>query len=144
MEVAAVCSALIFQNKRAKVDLSSLPDTLLQAIRQIEDIAKLLSEAETVNGIASVAEDFTSQYLKWGLAPVVYAWCFGVPFVRLCETTEVEEGTIVRTLVRLQEVLSEVRRVSILTGDASLLTKSEEASTLIKRDICFCSSLYIA
>jgi antiviral helicase SKI2 len=56
---------------------------------------------------------------------------------------EVQEGSIVRCITRLDEACKEIRNVARIVGDTSLYTKMEEASRMIKRDIVFASSLYI-
>lgn len=73
----------------------------------------------------------------------VYAWTKGVKFSQVQELTGSYEGTTIRTLRRLEEL---VRQLSVATkaiGNIELQTKFEKASELIKRDIVFCSSLYL-
>lgn len=52
------------------------------------------------------------------------------------------EGSIVRTIVRLDETCKEIKNAARIIGDSRLYTKMEDASRLIKRDIVFASSLY--
>ena len=144
MEIAAVCSSLIFQDRRAAEDISELPSAARTAVSEMKSIAAMLASAQSDSGIETVVEDFVAEYLKFGLSTVTYEWACGVPFVDICRLTEVQEGTIVRTLVRLDEVLRELAKIAKVTGDAALFEKAEEASVLIKRDICFCSSLYLS
>lgn len=56
---------------------------------------------------------------------------------------DVQEGSIVRCITRLDETCKEIRNCARIIGDTSLYTKMEEASRRIKRDIVFASSLYI-
>ena len=65
------------------------------------------------------------------------------PFSEICTLTDVLEGSIVRTIVRLDETCREVRNAARIVGDTMLHTKMLEASELIKRDIVFASSLYV-
>jgi antiviral helicase SKI2 len=81
--------------------------------------------------------------LNWGLVEVVHEWAKGVPFAEICELTDVQEGSVVRCITRLDETCREVRNAARIIGDANLFQKMEEASKLIKRDIVFASSLYI-
>ncbi len=69
--------------------------------------------------------------------------CVGVPFKYICELTDIEEGTIVRTITRLDETCREVRNAARIVGDPVLYKKMERASELIKRDIVFATSLYL-
>jgi len=76
--------------------------------------------------------EYASEHLKFGLVEVVYEWARGVPFGEICTLTTVQEGGIVRTITRLDEVCREVRNAARIIGDASLYRKMECASEMIK------------
>lgn len=80
--------------------------------------------------------------LHFGLVEVVYEWARGMPFKKIMELTDVQEGSIVRCITRLDETCREVRDAARLVGDPQLFQKMEEAGTAIKRDIVFAASLY--
>lgn len=67
----------------------------------------------------------------------------GTPFADICEITNVPEGSIVRTIVRLDETCREFRNAARLIGDSTLFEKMDQASNAIKRDIVFAASLYV-
>ncbi|PPD89747.1 hypothetical protein GOBAR_DD13328 [Gossypium barbadense] len=67
----------------------------------------------------------------------------GTPFADICELTDVPEGLIVRTIVRLDETCREFKTAAAIMGNSSLYKKMESASNAIKRDIVFAASLYI-
>jgi antiviral helicase SKI2 len=48
--------------------------------------------------------------------------------------TDVQEGTIVRVITRLDETCREVRDAARVIGDMDLFKKLEEAQVKIKRD----------
>ena len=73
----------------------------------------------------------------------VYAWCKGVKFVQVQELTGTFEGTTIRTLRRLEELVRQISVAAKAIGNVELQEKFEKASDLIKRDIVFCSSLYL-
>lgn len=77
------------------------------------------------------------------LIEIVYLWAQGKPFTELTSMTTVLEGSIVRCIVRLDETCRELRGAARIMGDPALANKMEVASQMIKRDICFASSLYI-
>jgi antiviral helicase SKI2 len=68
----------------------------------------------------------------------------GTPFAEICELTDVQEGIIVRTIVRLDETCREFKNAARIIGDSALHQKMAEASESIKRDIVFAASLYVA
>jgi antiviral helicase SKI2 len=55
----------------------------------------------------------------------------------------VQEGSIVRNVIRLEETCREIRAVARVIGDQKLFELMERASASIKRDIVACSSLYL-
>jgi superfamily II RNA helicase len=65
-------------------------------------------------------------------------------FAEICELTEVDEGTIVRCITRLDETCRDVRNCARVIGDPALFQKCQKASEIIKRDICFAASLYLS
>ena len=73
----------------------------------------------------------------------VYAWCKGAKFVQVQQLTEAYEGTTIRTLRRLEELIRQITVAAKAIGNQELESKFEKGGELIKRDIVFCSSLYL-
>ena len=73
----------------------------------------------------------------------VFAWCKGVKFVEVQKLTQSFEGTTVRTLRRLEELVRQITVAAKAIGNLELQSKFEKGSELLKRDIVFCSSLYL-
>ena len=74
----------------------------------------------------------------------MYEWAKGTKFADICQYTDVQEGSIVRTIVRLDEMCRDVRNAARIMGDSALFEKMEAASAAIKRDIVFSASLYVS
>ena len=73
----------------------------------------------------------------------VFAWCKGAKFVEVQKLTGSFEGTTIRTLRRLEELVRQIGTAAKAIGNQELQAKFEKGSELIKRDIVFCSSLYL-
>jgi ATP-dependent RNA helicase DOB1 len=73
----------------------------------------------------------------------VYAWCQGAKFVTVQQMTGTFEGTTIRTLRRLEELVRQCAVATKAIGNHELQVKFEKGSELIKRDIVFCASLYL-
>lgn len=93
-------------------------------------------------GLQLIPEEFLATTLKFGLTGVVHEWAKGTPFQHICGLTDVMEGSIVRTMVRLDETCREFRDAARLMGNTSLFQQMEAASSAIKRDVIFAASLY--
>ena len=63
--------------------------------------------------------------------------------MRVTALTECPEGTIVRTISRLDETCREVRNAARILGDPLLFRTAETASQCIKRDVIFAQSLWL-
>lgn len=74
---------------------------------------------------------------------VVYAWSKGAKFVEVMKLAKVFEGSLIRALRRLEEVLQQLLLAARAIGELDLEAKFEEVSTRIKRDIVFAASLYL-
>ncbi|KAG6582895.1 DEAD/DEAH box RNA helicase [Phytophthora cinnamomi] len=141
-EIVAVLSALIFQEK------SQSEPTLTQTLESTREVVKNIAESLGLIQLEQHLEIDPAVYCKgalnFGLMEVVYEWARGMPFKQLCELTDVQEGSIVRCITRLDEVCREVRNAARVIGDPQLYRKMEVASEAIKRDVVFASSLYLS
>lgn len=138
-ESAALLSCLIFtQNTQTCPHLTS---TLQESIDRVLCVAQRIGDLQRDCGIAQTAEDFVAQF-KFGLTEVVYCWARGMPFSDIAQLSDVQEGTVVRCIQRLDEVLRELRQAARIIGDSVLGSKMERASLAIRRDIVFTASLY--
>ncbi|KAK1880353.1 Helicase SKI2W [Dissostichus eleginoides] len=138
-ESAALLSCLVFTQK-TQVE-PHITNTLQEGIDRVLSVAKRIGELQRECEIPQTAEEFVGQF-KFGLTEVVYCWARGMPFAEIAQLTDVQEGTVVRCIQRLDEVLKEVRQAARIVGDSVLGSKMEKASLAIRRDIVFTASLY--
>ncbi|KAM9838391.1 superkiller complex protein 2 [Aulostomus maculatus] len=138
-ESAALLSCLVFtQNTQVEPHITN---TLQEGIQRVLSVAQRIGELQRECGIPQTAEEYVGQF-KFGLTEVVYCWARGMPFSEIAQLTDVQEGTVVRCIQRLDEVLKEVRQAARIVGDSVLGSKMEKASLSIRRDIVFTASLY--
>ncbi|XP_034560048.1 helicase SKI2W [Notolabrus celidotus] len=138
-ESAALLSCLVFTQK-TQVE-PHITNTLQEGIDRVLSVAQRIGELQRDCEIPQTAEEFVGQF-KFGLTEVVYCWARGMPFAEIAMLTDVQEGTVVRCIQRLDEVLKEVRQAARIVGDSVLGSKMEKASLAIRRDIVFTASLY--
>jgi antiviral helicase SKI2 len=143
-EIVAVLSSLVYQEKKDEELSAELPPRLVHCCEEMKKIATNLGQLQKEQGLDVDPGEYCDKSLKFGLVHVVYEWALGVPFKNICELTDVQEGSIVRCITRLDELCREVRNCARVVGNPTLYRKLEAASTSIKRDIVFASSLYVS
>ncbi|TQD93972.1 hypothetical protein C1H46_020397 [Malus baccata] len=140
-EAVALMSAFVFQQRNTSDP--SLTPKLSQAKQRLYDTAIRLGQLQAHFNVQINPEEYARENLKFGLVEVVYEWAKGTPFADICELTDVPEGMIVRTIVRLDETCREFKNAASIMGNSALYKKMETASNAIKRDIVFAASLYV-
>jgi antiviral helicase SKI2 len=144
-ETAAVLSSLVFQDSRGDQDIDSeLPPQIAECCEKMKRIAYSLGEIQKDCGLPVDPIEYCEKSLKFGLVHVVYEWALGIPFKDVVALTDVQEGSIVRCITRLDELCREIRNSARVVGNPTLYRKLEAASAAIKRDIVFASSLYVS
>jgi len=78
-----------------------------------------------------------------GLMDVALAWSKGAHFMEITKLSQVYEGSIIRCLKRLDELLTELVTCSQLIGNQNLKKIFLRCKEKIKRDIVFSASLYL-
>uniref|UniRef100_A0A673YGB3 Exosome RNA helicase MTR4 n=1 Tax=Salmo trutta TaxID=8032 RepID=A0A673YGB3_SALTR len=101
-------------------------------------VAKVSAEAKL-----EVDEDTYLDKFKPHLMDVVYTWANGSTFAQICKMTDVFEGSIIRCMRRLEELLRQMCQAAKAIGNTELENKFAEGITKIKRDIVFAASLYL-
>ncbi|KAF2097937.1 antiviral helicase [Rhizodiscina lignyota] len=142
-EIVALLSAFVFQEK------TDVDPTLTASLERGRD--KIIEISENVNQIQTFyqvilssddSNDFVSRP-KFGMVEVVYEWAKGMSFNRITDITDVQEGSIVRVITRLDETCREVKNAARIIGDPMLYQKMQTCQEMIKRDICATASLYM-
>lgn len=142
-EIAALLSAFVFQEKtEAEPRLTA---NLERGMKTIIDISERIMAVQTQHQVVQSSEesnDFVSRP-RFGLMEVVYEWARGMSFKNITDLTDVLEGTIVRTITRLDETCREVKNAARIIGDPDLYQKMAAAQEMIRRDITAVASLYM-
>ena len=108
------------------------------------EITLRVGNIQASHGMPEPPTEFVKMNCRPGMMEVCFAWAQGKPFIDVTNMTDVQEGSIVRCITRLQEVCKEVKNAARVIGDPTLFQKAEAAVNLIKRDIVFAASLYVA
>ena len=128
--------------------LINVTPNIYKTCKRIVSLTSTLSAQQRDCGLGHLPCGSALSYLQSTFNPAliraVYEWARGTPFLTLtAEITTIAEGSIVRCITRLDETCREVAGAGKIIGDPVLVQKMEEAAKLIRRNICFSSSLYL-
>ncbi|KAG7346098.1 DEAD/DEAH box helicase domain protein [Nitzschia inconspicua] len=121
---------------------SGLKSFLKNPFFKLQEVAKTVVQVQISCGL-DVDEDEFLNRINPSMMEAVFAWCKGVKFVDVQKLTGSFEGTTIRTLRRLEELVRQITCAAKAIGDHELEAKFEQGSKLLKRDIVFCNSLYL-
>ena len=74
---------------------------------------------------------------------VVYLWSKGMSFQSICDATDVFEGSVVRALRRLFELLDSLDQAATVVGDTDLAERFKRSKESIRTGLPFAASLYV-
>lgn len=115
---------------------------LASPLKQMQDFARRIAKVSIECKLEIDEEQYVEKF-KPTLMDVVLAWCKGASFLQLCKMTDVFEGSIIRCMRRLEELLRQMVQASKTIGNTDLENKFSEGIRLLKRDIVFAASLYL-
>lgn len=88
-------------------------------------------------------EDFVGS-IRPDMMDVTFEWCKGRSFSDICKMTDIFEGTIIRCLKWVEELLKQLGLVArTKMENHELLEKMNIADEKLKRGIVFSASLYL-
>ncbi|KAM4527775.1 exosome RNA helicase MTR4 [Odontesthes bonariensis] len=139
-QATALLSCFVFQENAS--EMPKLTEQLAAPLRQMQECAKRIAKVSADAKLEVDEETYLNQF-KPHLMDVVFAWANGATFAQICKMTDVFEGSIIRCMRRLEEVLRQMCSAAKAIGNTELENKFAEGITKIKRDIIFAASLYL-
>ncbi|XP_050084334.1 exosome RNA helicase MTR4 [Anopheles aquasalis] len=136
----ALLSCFVCDEKSNEVPSSA--EELSGPLRQMQDLARRIAKVSNECKVELDEERYVESFKPF-LMDVVLAWCKGASFADLCKMTDIFEGSIIRCMRRLEELLRQMVQASKTIGNTDLENKFSEAIRLLKRDIVFAASLYL-
>ncbi|OWR42365.1 superkiller viralicidic activity 2 2 isoform 1 [Danaus plexippus plexippus] len=121
---------------------SATGEELRGVLRQLQEYARRIAKV-SIDAKMDLDEDEYVGKFKCTLMDVVLAWAKGASFLQICKMTDVFEGSIIRCMRRLEEVLRQLCQAAKNIGNTDLENKFSDAIKMLKRDIVFAASLYM-
>jgi ATP-dependent RNA helicase DOB1 len=117
------------------------PD-LQKLYTQLQVVARKIAKVRIDAKITLDEEEYVKSFNP-ELMEVCYAWCAGAKFSEVCRLTEVFEGSVIRVIRRLEELLRQLASASMAIGNTDLKARFEEGADKIRRGVVFTASLYL-
>jgi len=139
-EIPALLSCFVFDEKvKANCVIQS---SLAGPFRQLQDIARHVAEVSKESKLDIDIENYVEKFQPH-IMDVVLAWCKGSSFATICSMTQVFEGSIIRCMRRLEELLKQLVSAAKTLGNQDLEIKIAASIAKMRRDIVFAASLYL-
>uniref|UniRef100_A0A803PIK7 RNA helicase n=1 Tax=Cannabis sativa TaxID=3483 RepID=A0A803PIK7_CANSA len=139
-EMVSLLSCFVWQEKLQ--DATKPREGLDMLFVQLQDIARKVANVQLECKVQIDVESFVTSF-RPDIMEAVYAWAKGSKFYEIMSVTPVFEGSLIRAIRRLEEVLQQLIEAAKSIGETELESKFEEAVSMIKRDIVFAASLYL-
>ncbi|KAK5644373.1 hypothetical protein RI129_005673 [Pyrocoelia pectoralis] len=139
-QCCAILSCFVCDEKSSEPP--KLCEDLSGPLRQMQEMARRIAKVSNEARLQLDEESYIEKF-KPSLMDVVFAWCNGAVFSELCKMTDIFEGSIIRCMRRLEELLRQMVQASKTIGNTDLEDKFNTAIKIIKRDIVFAASLYL-
>ncbi|KAK9123316.1 hypothetical protein Sjap_012918 [Stephania japonica] len=139
-QMVSLLSCFVWQEKLQ--DAQKPREELHLLFTQLRETAQRVAKIQLESNVSIDVEHFMNSF-RPDIMEVVYAWANGSKFCEIIEIAQVFEGSLIRAIRRLEEILQQLIQAAKSIGDTQLETKFEEAVSKIKRDIVFAASLYL-
>ncbi|KAJ7415042.1 hypothetical protein WISP_80074 [Willisornis vidua] len=139
-QATALLSCFVFQENSS--EMPKLTEQLAGPLRQMQECAKRIAKVSAEAKLEIDEENYLNSF-KPNLMDVVHTWANGANFAHICKMTDVFEGSIIRCMRRLEELLRQMCQAAKAIGNTELENKFAVGITKIKRDIVFAASLYL-
>ncbi|KAI9306137.1 rRNA-processing arch domain-containing protein [Cunninghamella echinulata] len=139
-QCVALLSCFVFDERVEQK--SQLADELAGPLRLMQETARRIAKLSIECKLDIDETQYVSKF-KPELMDVVYAWCKGAQFAQICKMTEVYEGSLIRVIRRLEELLRQMASAAKSIGNTDLENKFSDGINKIHRDIIFAASLYL-
>ena len=141
-ECVALLSCFVFEEKSKTDVFAGANESLKSLHRLVTETATRIAAVSIESKVQLDSETYVESF-RPELMSVVYGWCKGCKFSEICKMSDVFEGSIIRCMKRLEELLRQMCLAAKSIGNVGLECKFAEGIVKIKRDIVFANSLYL-
>ncbi|KAG8598940.1 hypothetical protein GDO81_002807 [Engystomops pustulosus] len=127
-QATALLSCFVFQENSS--EMPKLTEQLAGPLRQMQETARRIAKVSAEAKLEVDEETYLSSF-RPNLMDVVYTWANGSTFAQICKMTDVFEGSIIRCMRRLEELLRQMCQAAKAIGNTELENKFAEGKLLM-------------
>ena len=143
-QLDVILSLFVNEEKKAAKSPPKLKDEkVTEVFESLKSTLGYLCTVYNDSGFDEIKEEEAIAELNTSLFDVVAKWYDGASFLDICKVTDMYEGSIIRGIKRLHELLTQLSECAKSIGNKELDEKFEEASKRLYRGIVFTASLYL-
>lgn len=136
-------SLFVNEERSSKIKVKVKDPKLEASLKTLKKTQSFLCEIYRQCGIVDVNEEEALEALNPTLFEIIERWYVGSSFADIMKITDLYEGSVIRSIKRLYELLKQMKDCAQTLGNKELEHKFEEAATKLYRGIVFAASLYI-
>jgi len=140
--IVALLSCFVFDERLDDKTDPLINEQLSSAFRALQSVATHVARELLECKLISDLDEYLNKFNP-GLMHVIYYWCLGKSFQEIAAMTTMFEGSIIRVMRRLEELLRQLSAASKGIGNSELHNAFEQASLTLKRGVAFQASLYL-
>ncbi|CAG9465443.1 unnamed protein product [Pedinophyceae sp. YPF-701] len=140
-QVVALLSCFVWTEKGGRGGVKIRED-LQGTFAALREAARTVGRAVAGCGLPVDVEEFVESF-RPDLMEACAAWHRGVKFSGVLKLADVFEGSLVRAIRRLSELLTQLGVAATNIGETELSHKMETIGERLRRDIIFAASLYL-
>ncbi len=110
-QCAALLCCIVFQEKSA--ENQKLPDDLSGPLQILQDTARKVARISQECKLTVNTEEYVQSF-RPHMMDVVFQWAKGAKFLDICKMTDIFEGSIIRCMRRLEELIRQLCQVRVL------------------------------
>ncbi|KAK3287810.1 hypothetical protein CYMTET_4696, partial [Cymbomonas tetramitiformis] len=123
-------------------EMIKLKDELAVPLGILKDAATQIATIQLENKLEIDVDEYVDSFAPQ-LMDIVYRWAKGDTFSQVAQMSDMFEGSIIRAMRRLDELMVQLSNAAKVIGNTELAERSEKAAETIRRGIIFAASLYL-
>lgn len=141
-QVVALLSCFVAEGSKSNGEPPKISENLQAILRQCQDLAKKIASVSRECEVP-IDENAYVNGLKPDLMEICFTWCNGASFATIIKDSSIYEGSIVRSMRLLEELMRQMAAAAKVIGNVQLEEKFTAGILKLKRDIIFAASLYL-